>query len=235
MLPNVTDYQDAVLAMLGPDASPNALRTAISSKLDATAAYKDDDTIRVVGTLVTGTAAPSNPLRTELDTIDGRLDSVEAVVSRERTLLASPLLRCPLMVGPPLPLPPRRCLWIVAPTASKASLPPPPATLPTTSRRRAQPAQPTPGLWVALPRPARPAASTMVGVNKRSQPVSNRSSYPFVFPPSPYPVAAPTTPTFMPLLHAHPHLMLSAILAALVPATSTRLQPVPPPATDNAL
>lgn len=81
MLPNVTDYQDAVLAMLGPSAAPNALRAAISSKVDAADAYDDQDTVRVVGALVTGAAGPSNPLRAQLDTVDNRLDSIEAVVS----------------------------------------------------------------------------------------------------------------------------------------------------------
>lgn len=80
MLPNSTHMQEAVFALLGSGRS-NPLQSALDAKVNVAEQFTEADATRVVNNMVVGPPGPNNALRNKLDTVDGRLEALEAVVS----------------------------------------------------------------------------------------------------------------------------------------------------------
>lgn len=69
--------QAAVVAMLG---KTNALQAALDAKVNVADQYSDEDATGVVNSMVVSSGNTNNLLRTRFDTIDTRLEALEAVV-----------------------------------------------------------------------------------------------------------------------------------------------------------
>lgn len=76
-VPDQNDIEAIVTSMLGRD---TGLRNALELKQDVASAYSDTDTADAVTALINSVG---NPLRSKLDTIDGRIVELEAVVDED--------------------------------------------------------------------------------------------------------------------------------------------------------